>query len=235
MTSIVLKRPTGVYLLAILFLFAPFGNILISFAGSGVQNWYDLDVMTPLLHTIPALDWVWLGLLFITGILLFFPHKLSWSIAIVTLFLVLGVNTYRLLTEDSNSINPNFLKVFSALGIICTFSILIIALYFRFPYLDRRAKWFGKEERFDIKTEVKVNNAKAFTESISISGCRLVFEDSPQFVKMSNVSLKFNEISAVEIEATVVEVLDKSIRVEFKATDDEFRLNLSRWLKGRMS
>ena len=63
MSSAGLKRPTGVYFLAVLFMLAPIGNILISFAGSGVHDWYDPSVFTPFLMSIPALDWVWLGFL----------------------------------------------------------------------------------------------------------------------------------------------------------------------------
>jgi hypothetical protein len=149
MTETTLKKPTGVYLIAILFLLAPIGNILISFAGSGVQNWYDTGVLIPFLQTIPMIDWVWLGLLFVTGILLFRPHKTTWSIALFTLCLVLAINAFRLYQADSNSIDPTFLKVFSVLAIVCTLSILVISAYFRFPYLDRRTKWISSDPSDD--------------------------------------------------------------------------------------
>ncbi len=149
MTETALKKPTGVYLLAILFLLAPIGNILISFAGSGVSNWHDMGVMIPFLQSIPTADWLWLGLLFITGILLFRPHKLTWTLAIVTLCLVLAINAFRLYQADTNSIDPIFLKVFSVLAIVCTLGILVIAAYFRFPYLDRRAKWTSTQQNDD--------------------------------------------------------------------------------------
>ncbi|MBC7420725.1 MAG: hypothetical protein H7328_08355 [Bdellovibrio sp.] len=149
MTETALKKPTGVYFLAILFLLAPFGNLLISFAGSGVSNWHDMNVMIPFLQSVPAVDWLWLGLLFITGILLFRPHKLTWSLALVTLSIVLAINAYRLYQADTNSIDPTFLKVFSVLAIVCTLSILVIAAYFRFPYLDRRAQWMSNQPNED--------------------------------------------------------------------------------------
>ena len=120
MNNVVLKKPKGVYFIAVLFLLSPIGNILISFAGSGIKNWYDFGVIMPFLQSIPALDWVWLGLLFVTGILLFRPHKLSWSIAIFMLILVLCINAYRLFNIDLNSIDPTFLKVFSISAIIAT-------------------------------------------------------------------------------------------------------------------
>lgn len=233
MNSPNLKRPTGVYIIALLFLLAPLGNILISFAGSGVKNWYNPSVLTPFLLSIPAGDWVWLGLLFVTGILLFRPHKLSWSIAIGTLFLVLGVNAFRLYSADTNSIDPVFLKVFSILAIVCTLSVLVIALYFRFPYLDRRANWFSNEKRFDVRTQVVTEGFKGTTESISFTGCRLSFDVPVSFKKKQIIKIKFVEISKIEIEAEVIESMEFGVRVEFDDVDPEFKQDLGRWLKSR--
>ena len=234
-SSALLKRPTGVFIIAVLFLLAPFGNILISFAGSGVQNWYDLSVLMPFLNTIPAWDWLWLGLLFVTGLLLFFPHKLSWTIAIFTLLLVLFVNAYRLYSINMNSIDPSFLKVFSVLAIVCTISILVISLYFRFPYLDRRANWFLNEDRFSIRTDVMVNDIKGTTESISYTGCRLNYNEDLSYDKGTSVKLKFIEISKIEVEAQVVDKNAAGLRLAFVDISNDFRQDLGRWLKSRSS
>lgn len=233
MSHAALKKPTGVYLIAILFLLAPLGNILISFAGSGVSNWYDFGVMIPFLESIPISEWVWLGLLFLTGILLFRPHKLSWSIAILTLLLILGLNAYRLYHVDLNSIDPTFLKVFSLLAIICTLSVLVISFYFRFPYLDRRANWLTNIKRMDIRTLVMINNLKSTTESLSISGCRLSFDQHREFKIDEIVRLKFSEVSDIEIEAKVIENLQFGVRVEFTNLSGDMKNKLEAWLKSR--
>lgn len=149
----ILKKATGIYLLACLFILAPLGNILISFAGSGVEQWYDPSVIRSFLQTIPLIDWVWLGLLVLTGVLLFKPHKLSWSVAIFTLVVVLSINVMRLFQNDGNSINPMFLKLFSGVSILVTLGVLVISFYFRFPYLDRRTKWFSDDPNPDRRTD----------------------------------------------------------------------------------
>ncbi|MEQ1723770.1 MAG: PilZ domain-containing protein, partial [Pseudobdellovibrio sp.] len=233
MSQTALKKPTGVYIIAVLFLFAPIGNILISFAGSGIKNWYDISVMFPFLQSIPAMDWVWLGLLFVTGILLFRPHKLSWSLAIITLLLVLLINAYRLYNVDSNSIDPIFLKVFSILAIICTLSVLVIASYFRFPYLDRRANWLSNATRFNIRTPASVNGLKALTESISTTGSRLSFDVPSEFKNGEIIKVKFIEVSKLEIDAEVIERLEFGVRVEFNNANADFKQDLDRWLKTR--
>ncbi len=228
-----LKKPMGVYVLAVLFLLAPIGNILISFAGSGIKNWYDFGVMIPLMQSIPAVEWIWLGLLFVSGILLFRPHKLSWSIAIFTLVLVLLINAYRLFQVDGNSIDPVFLKIFSILAIICTLSVLVISFYFRFPYLDRRANWFSNTRRFDIRTPAVASGVKANTESISDDGCRLSFEVPCEFQKGAILQLRFLEISKNETDAEVIEKLEFGARVEFRNPGVAFRQDFDRWLKNR--
>ncbi len=234
MTTTALKKPIGVYVLALLFLLAPAGNIFISFAGSGLQNWYDPSVLAAFLQSIPLLDWVWLGLLFATGILLFRPHKLSWSVAIFTLLLILFINAYRLYQVDMNSIDPVFLKVFSLLAIICTLSVLVIAFYFRFPYLDRRANWLSNLQRVDIKTSVLCGGEAAMTESISTSGCLIHFESANHFKKNDKVNLKFAEISNTEIQGVVVESMDRVARFEFQDLNAGFRQDLNKWLKSRV-
>lgn len=234
MTTTALKKPIGVYFLALLFLLAPAGNIFISFAGSGLENWYNPSVLAAFLQSIPLVDWIWLGLLFITGVLLFRPHKLSWSVAIFTLLLILFINAYRLYQVDMNSIDPVFLKVFSLLAIICTLSVLVIAFYFRFPYLDRRANWLSNLQRVDIKTSVLCAGTKAMTESISSTGCLIAFKSSNQFKKNEKVNLKFAEISDIEIQGVVVESMDLVARFEFQDLNAGFKQDLNKWLKSRV-
>ncbi|MFZ3229268.1 MAG: PilZ domain-containing protein [Pseudobdellovibrio sp.] len=257
MTATTLKKPTGVYILAVLFLFAPLGNIIISFIGSGLSNWYQPSVFISLLQSIPTLDWLWLSLLFLTGLLLFRPHKLSWSLAIVTLTIVLAMNALRLYTVDPNSIDPLFLKIFSVLAILCTLSVLVIAFYFRFPYLDRRSTWvstqpsadrrnslrFTEIDRrdtlsvdakfFNIRTPVTCSGAKAMTESLSETGARISLDQSCQFKKNDIIQLRFSEVSEYDVKATVIEQMEFGARVEFVNASKQFKHDLSHWLKSR--
>lgn len=136
-----LKKPYGIYFMATMFFLAPLGNIIISFSGSGLSNWYEPHIFLALFKTIAPLDWLWLGMLSLTGILLFLQHKLSWTMAIIALVSVLGINAVRLFQADPSSIEPQFLKVFSLLAVLVTLGVLMIAFYFRFPYIDRRLKW----------------------------------------------------------------------------------------------
>lgn len=229
-TSPALKKPVGVYIIAVLFLLAPLGNILISFAGSGVSGWYDPAIFTSLLDTIPPLEWVWLGLLFLSGILLFRPHKLSWSLAIFTLLLILCINIYRMYSGDQSSIDLRYLKVFSIIALLCTVGVLVVSFYFRFPYLDRRANWVKNIERFDFKTEAEVNDLKAVTESLSMTGCKLRLTSELNVVKGDLVKIKLNEVSNLSVNGRVIEYANLVMRLEFESPSDSFRSSLKSWI-----
>lgn len=226
-----LKRPLGIYLLAVLFIIAPIGNILISFAGSGISNWYEPSILVAFVRSIPSFEWIWLGLLFLTGILLFRPHKLSWSFAILTLFLILGLNIYRIYSAGENSINPQYLKVFSIMALFCTLGVLVIAFYFRFPYLDRRANWIKNIERFNLVTEVKIDNTLSKTDSVSVSGCKIL-TSVPSHLKVGDqIEVQFPEIFSNAVQCVVIENKDQSLRLEFSAHQDEFTVQLKSWIK----
>lgn len=228
-----LKKPVGIYILAILFILAPIGNVLLSFAGSGVNNWYEPSVFTAFLQSVPLWDWAWLILLVITGVLLFRPHKLSWSFAIFTLMLILVINALRLYTVDTNSIDPRYLKVFSALALLCTFGVLIIAFYFRFPYLDRRADWVKNIERYDFSTPVLLENMTCQTDSISLSGCRVISNEEISYKTDSTVKITLSEIYQRPITAKVIENSGRTARLEFITDDHDFYTKLKAWIKSK--
>lgn len=221
MSEKVLKKPVGVYFLALLFMLAPIGNIMISFAGSGVPQWYAPDAFMALLGTIPFFEWIWLGMLLVTGILLLKPHRLSWSIAIFSLVVVLILNAVRVLQMDSTSIDPAYLKVFSGLSIVICLSLLVIAFYFRFPYLDRRASWLMVMTRFEMKTPIKIlleRPVSGETRSVSLSGC--LFEVTsgvvePQQYNNKTLKISFMEIPDFTVEASVVDIDGAQVRVNF--------------------
>ncbi len=230
-----LKKPIGIYILALLFIIAPLGNILISFAGAGVSNWYEPSIFFAFLQSIPVFDWAWLGLLLLTGVLLFRPHKLSWSFAIVTLILILSINAYRMFSADPSSISPQYLKVFSILSLFCTLGVLMIAFYFRFPYLDRRANWMTNVERFELRTEVQMNKSLVLTESISASGCKILTNEAYHLKKQDAVEVLFTEIYQRPVKCIVIESNAEFVRLEFSSQQEEFISKLKSWIKIKTS
>lgn len=232
-----LKKPTGVYLLAVLFLLAPIGNLLLSFAGSGISNWKDPSVLYSLLQTVSPLDWLWLSLLIVTGILLLRPHKASWSMAIFTLLLVLAINFYRAGSGEFGNVGyAHWQILFSS---VATAVVLVMAFYFRFPYLDRRARWFiPAAQRYEIRTPVEVVAQDIFfgiTESVSVSGVRVRLQRDmgPIASQIRYMDVIFPEMRNLKVKTLVVQYSDNVLRLKFKELRGKDLTYLKEWLRSQ--
>lgn len=235
-SEIQLKRPIGVYLLAILFILAPLGNLLISFSGSGDPNWLTSEKISQYLTTVQMVDWLWLGLLFISGLLLLIQHKTAWTISVISLILVLCLNTYRFVTLEQQMQVDHF-RWQMILAILATMSILVIAFYFRYPYLDRRTSWFfGTQYRLQMKTPVQVLShdiSEGVTESISLSGASIMLkQDIYEKIKdLSYVDVVFNDIRSLRIKSQIIDYIDNHLRVKFEDMTAEDKSDLRAWIE----
>ena len=233
-----LKKPVLVYFLAILFLLAPIGNLLISFAASGVEGWYQPQILSHFISTVPASDWLWLCLVFVTGILLFWPHKTTWSIAIGVLVFMLCLNVYRAAKLDYEDMP--YLHWHLAISFVVTFSSLVVAFYFRFPYLDRRANWiFPTANRVDARTPVQVVAQDIFegvTESVSVSGARIRLQRDMgvKAGELRFVDVVFPELKNLKTKAMVVEYKENILRVKFKELSAKDRTMIMGWLQSQL-
>lgn len=237
MATTKLKRPTGVLILAVLFILAPIGNILISLAGSGNAEWYTPSVMMPLLSTIPYYDWAWLAMLFLTGILLLKAHKTFWVLALLTLTVVLGINIYRAMNGDLEG--SEYVRWQTLISIFGTLAVFVMAFYFRFPYLDRRSRWlFATAARHDLRTEVEVVAQDIYhgvTESISMSGTRIhVRLDMGEKIRdLRYVDLIFPGIRNIKINAQIVEYVDNVARLKFRNLSGKEKVFLADWIRSQ--
>lgn len=234
-----LKQPIGIYILALLFMLAPLGNIIVSFAGSGVANWYYPGEFVELVKTIPLMDWLWLAGIFVAGLSLLMRHKSAWLIAVFALLIVLTMNTYRAFTIDETILNPEFVRMQILISILVTFSVLIIAFYARYPYLDRRQQWmFPTAHRYDVKTPVIVRAGGDFaglTESISTAGIRIRLAKASEALKgKTEVEFTFSEMPDLKvIKAEVIEFGGDVIRLKYKQFGWGARGVLEAWLKSK--
>lgn len=233
-----LKRPIGIYILALLFMVAPLGNIFLSLAGSGVDQWYEFDILKQLLLSIPFADWLWLGGVFIAGCTLLMRHKSAWMLAVLVLGLVLVMNTYRAFTLDDSILNPEFVRMQILVSILVTFSVLIIAFYARYPYLDRRQQWmFPTAHRYNIATSVIVHigeGVSGVTESVSTSGVRIQLSKSVEGIKeLQDLEITFTELEKFKVKSEVVEFSGTTLRLKFKQFGWGARGHLEAWLKSK--
>jgi hypothetical protein len=236
-----LKKPIGIYILALLFMLAPLGNIIVSFAGSGVANWYYPAEFFELVKTIPVADLLWLAGIFVAGFALLMRHKSAWLIAVIALLIVLTMNTYRAFTIDETVLNPDFVRVQILISILVTFSVLIIAFYARYPYLDRRQQWmFPTAHRYDVKSPVIVHiggDLAGLTESVSTAGIRIRLAKATEAVKgKTEVEFSFSELPDLKtIKAEVIDFNEDILRLKYKHFGWGARGRLEAWLKSKKS
>jgi hypothetical protein len=234
-----LKSPVGIYVLAILFMLAPLGNILFSFAGSGIANWYHPAIFINLLGTIPMVDWIWLLGIFIAGLSLILRHKMAWMVAVGVLLWVLAMNTYRAFTLDENMISADFVRMQILISILVTFSVLIISFYARFPYLDRRQQWlFPTAHRFAIVTPVQLHHGggtdPGVTDSLSSAGARVVLTKPLSALSTALIiELSFPEYNDLRIQSEIIENSGQILRVKFKNLGWSQRSRFETWLRSR--
>ncbi|MBC7372066.1 MAG: PilZ domain-containing protein [Bdellovibrionaceae bacterium] len=236
-----LRRPIGIYILALLFILAPIGNIFISFAGSGVEGWYRPEVFSDLSAAIPFADWLWLAGIFIAGLSLLLRHKSAWVAGVFTLLVVLIMNTFRAFNVDENTLNPEFVRMQILISILVTFSVLIIAFYARYPYLDRRQQWiFPTAHRYDFPTSITVHidgDVVGVTESISSAGVRIRMPKVVDALKHAkDLHVTFNEMDNFEkIKTEIVEFNGTTLRLRFKQFGWGRRGLLEAWLRSKKS
>lgn len=172
-----LKKPTLVYLMAGAFLVAPFGNILLSLAALGVEGWYTPHRLGQFLPLIPFLDWLWFAFVFVSGVFLLRPHRLTWGFSLGTLVLVLAIQIYKALLVRHNTTVVQDVHFYGAT--LTTLAVFILCYHFRFPYLDRRANWWKNLPRYEVDAEVTFfgfEGLKGRLKNVSESGLFVTLE-----------------------------------------------------------
>lgn len=122
--------------LAVCFILAPIGNIYLSLITMNVPHWYIWHNLGWLLRNIPMVNWIWFGVIFISGILLLKPSKLSWSLAVGVLSIAALVSLFDFYQQP---VHTSGYSKFTITCVVASLSVVGVLLYLRFRYMDRRA------------------------------------------------------------------------------------------------
>jgi hypothetical protein len=235
-----LRKSLFLQLVAVSFMLAPLGNIMISFFGTGRTDWTHPQVFILWMKTIPSFDWFWLILTFVTGVLLLIQHKTSWAMAIFNLGLIMTVTVYRWFTTgELIDVDYSYFQAQTAVSVLVTAMGFGVLFYFRFPYLDRRTSWFSSYAlpRFEIKTVVTLMGQDVFegrTSNLSMSGA-LVELDKPlgASAKMKVIDMIFPEIRNLKVECQIISHRETQVRLKFRGLKGEPRQLLQKWIDGK--
>lgn len=214
------KLPIVLKALSVALIVSPIGNFFWSAYMAGAEP-YDLAKIGELLTRIPFVDWVWNLLLVISGVLILLRRKLSWLVAIASIFLCTAINLYKyFVLPEAFGLSYQLFAISTSIG-----AILIVA-YFKYPYLDRRDRWFSFHKRHatSLPAKLKGHSTTITVKDLSLSGAQLE-TPNPELFEPDQVYPI--EIAGYPFDVRVVWMNGRQIGVEFE--------NLSRELKGRVA
>lgn len=214
------KLPIVLKILSVALILSPFGNFFWSAYMAGAEP-YELGKIGELLTRVPWLDWLWNLLLVVSGVLILLRRKLSWVVAIASILLCTAINLFKYLSlPEAFGLSYQLFAISTSIG-----AILIVA-YFRYPYLDRRDRWFSFHKRHttNLPAKLKGHSAKIIVKDLSLSGAQIETPEPELFEPDQVYPL---EIAGYAFEVRVIWMNGTQIGVEFE--------NLSRELKGRVA
>lgn len=238
MKNVTLQKPLGVVLIAYIFILVPIINLLLSFSNSGLPDWYEPFTLIALFRDVPILDLIWIALLFIAGVLLLKPGKVTWFSAVGALLIVILINSFRIATKDP-LLETAYVRWEMMFSSVLSVAIFVLSYYFRYPYIDLRRNWlYPSAERYDFATGVQVVAQDIFegvTESVSLSGVRvrLQKEMDAGSKDLHFVDVIFPDLRGLKIKARVIEIKDNILRLQFKEVKKVEKQVLSSWFKSQ--
>ncbi len=230
-----LKKPFILEVVIYSFLIAPFGNLLSTAALTGRPDWYMPHIWMLILQNSPVIDFVWLGSIFVSGVLLTLRHRTAWLLAIASLSLTFVIN-FRNLHELSSANALSALHMTQILVSLLTTSLVgVLFFYYRYPYLDRRVTLLGFADRVDLKEACQIqlhsNQIKSQCRSISMTGARFeISETLPLFSNDDTISIHFLN-HHLKISGKIVEHKAPNLRVRFIDLNFSQKLSLKRLME----
>lgn len=226
-------------LISFSFMGAPFGNLFLSLATSGVPNWWEPETALDLMSQIPSLDWIWLFLLFLSGVLLLMRHKTAWLFAVLTLFTVVAMNMGSLMESDRKDIISMAEEVQVIFSLFATVCAILILFYARYPYLDQRQGWLRPTaERFDLQTPVRIFADDVYegtSESLSASGCRIRLQKNwGAGPRLRFVDLNFPDVGTFRVKGQIVGSKDMVLRIKFREFPAKDRRTFVAWIQSKV-
>lgn len=189
-----------------------------------------LSQIGEILPLILPIDWVWNGLIALSGVLILLRRKLSWLIAIASIFICTAINLYKFFTFP----NESFGWVYVAMTFTLSMAAVLVIGYFRYPYLDRRDRWTKVNRRSKVQFPVEVDGqtGAVMATDISLKGARLKFSAKVNYQEGELIQLKIDEhtIRARIIWISSSKMDPGTVGVAFEKPSREFK----KWLRASL-
>lgn len=216
-----IKKPFALQALIYSFLLAPFGNIAMTAATLGIIDWYKPAIFSAILTDVQTLDYIWLGLVFLSGVLLMIRHRTAWLVAITSLAFTICINLINLIELFQTGSASLMASMQITVSLFTTLAVSIIFFYFRYPYLDRRATLFGFAARVNVNIPCRIQSAviEYSTDciSLSVTGARFQADKMSTLLQPEHkLELSFSD-QDLKLKAVVIESTEEFLRIKFSS------------------
>lgn len=221
------KRPLWTVLLALAFVFAPIGNLLVTLIAFRVPHWWSPQVWSQWISGVSPTLLALQVLIFVSGVALLFVRNWSWTIALFTLSVACLYNVFSF---------QSLLKMGPwAVGVMVLLTLVGIAvmLYspFRRPYLNPRLRWWETSPRFraDIRVIIEGVPGEAILVDVSRTGALLEWreiENIPQLEGLKQMTLAQGPI----LSCIVIRRTPKGYGLNFHKLSPASKKYLKNWL-----
>jgi hypothetical protein len=235
------KKPILVYLLGVLFLLAPFGNLAFTLKSMDVADWYQPKSLWIWSSYIARRDWIWISLIFFAGVNLLRARRTAWSMAVFTLVVV---SVFNFVTAFKSHGVWSISSPLTLISLFCTLSILLIMYFFRYPYLESREDWTGINRRTHVSLAIQIVShglQGAWITNISRRGALVQVEGGNVLALKKGDVFQFQftgetlqEVLSVEdrtLSALVVRAKDGQIGIRFKNINSKQKEYILRLLR----
>lgn len=166
---------------------------------------------------LSSLDWVWSIACVISGGLLLVRLKIAWILSIIQIVLVAVINLCQFFMAINQEISLQYSFEF-LFSLVTLSGILLIAYYYRYPYLDRRDTiFYGIADRYQVNFDTIVNDQlRGKTLSASISGFKIELEQPAELSKDVGHFITIPELGIHHAGVIVIDTDANRIRVRLK-------------------
>jgi len=169
-----------------------------------------------------------------TALSLLVRHKSAWAVGLVLMLIFVSTMIVERYWTSGGEDLDSMLGTAKFIGAMTGLYVIIVMMYFfRYPYLDRRQKWFGPTaDRFMVQIPVLINGSiSADTADLSYTGARIALKDAGEnFKKGDRISVQLPEVTDLVCQGEVIAKENGLLRVNFDKMDGESKETLRQWL-----
>ncbi len=225
------KRPLSIIIIALIYLFEPFGNLIQAAYVNNLPLFGENSILSHLFWS----DWIILGLFPVVALGVFMVRKWGWYLFIGFSVLLIAYNLFVYLY-----LNPNYqlYTVLLFILIVTAMSAVFFRKHVYAPYFNPRLRWWEVASRYNITLAAKILTNDTSLDcrllDISASGCFVNYAGDLAVGESVLLIIQFGE-DEIKCMGKIVRKSTKTDQsgcgIYFQTVSKETRLKLKRLIK----